>query len=398
LPSSLVLGTDENFYGTTFYGGTGTSCNQGCGTIFRITRQGLLTTLYSFSGSDGANPGAALVEANDGNFYGTTFAGGAHGSCVDSILVGCGTTFKMSPAGIVTTLHSFDQTDGANPFGALIQGTDGNLYGTTSGGGAHSYCKNDGSGGCGTVFKMTPRGTLTTLHNFDGNDGSTPLGGLLEATDGNFYGTTFDGALTSYCSLGAANGTCGTIFKITSEGVLTTLHRFANLDGGNSNAPLVQTTDGNFYGSAEYGGAAEYYGTLFKLRSSGSFSGQHTFSSGDGANPVAALFQATNGTLYGTIVNGGTGNYGTVFSLGVGLGPFVTTLPISRKIGQRIAILGNNLVGTTSLMFNGTAATFTVVSSTEILTTVPSGATTGPVQVVTPSGTLTSNVNFQVLP
>ena len=366
-PSGLVLGTDENFYGTTYFGGASPSCSGGCGTVFRITRDGVLTTLYSFGSADGAYPYAALVEANDGNFYGTTSQGGS--GCSQ---VGCGTVFKITPAGRLTTLHSFDATDGYLPFAALIQASDGSLYGTTfSGGGGN--CR------CGTVFKITPSGKLTTLHSFDFTDGQSPNSSLLQAVDGSFYGTTLEGGHVAFegCSTG-----CGTVFRIKSDGTFSTTIQFRFSNGGFPAAPLIQATDGNFYGTAGY---------VFKLIPEQ----EMTLLGGPAGN--GGIVQATNGTFYGTSTGGLWGLYdGTVFSLSVGLGPFVTTLPTSRKIGQRVIILGNSLTGTTSVTFNGTAATFTVVSSTEIATTVPAGATTGTVKVITPSRTLTSNVVFRV--
>ncbi|HEV2382309.1 MAG TPA: choice-of-anchor tandem repeat GloVer-containing protein [Terriglobia bacterium] len=181
------------------------------------------------------------------------------------------------------------------------------------------------------------------------------------------------------------------------RGALTTLHSFRSSDGANPYAGLVQATDGNFYGTTS-GGGPNGVGTIFKIGASEELSTLHYFGSDDGDFPSAGLVQATNGIFYGTTFGDGNTSDGTVFSESVGLGPFVTTLPTSRAIGQRVEILGNNLTGATSVTFNGTPATFTVVSSTEISTTVPSGATTGPDQVVTPSATLSSNVPFRVKP
>jgi uncharacterized repeat protein (TIGR03803 family) len=226
-----------------------------------------------------------------------------------------------------------------HPEADLVQGTDGNFYGTTKSGGAHAPN--------GTVFKMTPAGMMTTppWHSFGGaNSGSEPEAGLVQATDGNFYGTTFAG--------GTVGHNHGTIFKITPAGVLTTLFALSR-------------------------------------------------SSTDGYYPRAGLVQATDGNLYGTTSAGGTSNAcnggcGTVFRLSVGLGPFVKTEPTSGRVGTSVLILGNNLTGASSVTFNGKTATFTVVSASEIKTTVPTGATTGKVKVTTSSRTLISNVNFRV--
>ncbi len=381
--AGLTLATDEDLYGTTATGGVYDK-----GTIFRITPHGALTTLYSFCAQtdclDGTGP-SALIQGADGNFYGTTGAGGSGTSCTG----GCGTIFKMTSNGKLTTLHSFDVGDGYYP-SSLIQGSDGNLYGTTYG--TLSYtCQ---STACGTVFKMTPEGMLTTLHTFTFTDGANPFGPLVESTKGGFSGTTFAGGrVLSECGFG-----CGTVFKITSAGKLTTLHDFAwGGDGANPYAGLVWATDGNFYGTTSNGGD-NGVGTVFKIGSGEKLATLHEFGVDDGDNPSAGLVQDTDGTFYGTTFGDGVTSDGTVFSEHVGLGPFVTTLPTSRKVGQRVAILGTNLTGATGITFNGTSAAFTVISGTEIATIVPGGATTGTVQVVTPSGTLSSNVPFRVRP
>jgi uncharacterized repeat protein (TIGR03803 family) len=375
VPNGLVLATDGNFYGTTASGAS-TSCTgvPGCGTVFKITHGGTLTTLHSFNGTDGADPVATLVEATDANLYGATSYGGAN--CAP---YGCGTVFKITPSGKLTTLHNFDSTDGSNPWGA-VQATDGNFYGTTSGGGAN---------GQGTVFKITPTGTLTTLYSFcpqtGCTDGSYASEGLVQATDGNFYGTTWFG--------GANND--GTVFKITARGTLTTLHSFDKFtDGFTPRGGVVQGTDGNFYGSVD-NGDPHNEGTVFKITATGTLTTLHSFRGTDGRFPFAAPVQATNGNFHGTTTRGGANLRGTVFSLTVGLGPFVKTLPTSGKVGGKIVILGNHLKGATSVTFNGTPAFFTA-SDTEIKTTVPSGATTGFVKVTTPKRTLKSNVVFRV--
>jgi uncharacterized repeat protein (TIGR03803 family) len=361
-------------YGTTYVGGA----NIFDGTVFEITPSGALTTLYSFNGTDGDQPSGTLIQATDGNFYGTTAVGGANG--------GYGTVFKITPTGTLTTLHSFNSTDGSQPYGALVQATNGILYGTTSLGGAN---------GGGTVFKITTGGALTTLYNFCAQsncaDGDGPVAGLVQATNGNVYGTTYAGGASSF----------GTIFKITSTGTLTTLHSFDGIDGESPKAGLVQGSDGNFYGTNYLGGLGNG-GTVFKITPAGTLTTLYTFCAQtnctDGQNPTAPLVQDTSGVFYGTTELGGTDAFGTVFSLSVGLGPFVETRPTSGKVGKAVKILGTNLTGSTSVTFNGTAATFTVVSSSEITTTVPTGATTGKVKVTTPHRTLTSNVNFRVIP
>jgi uncharacterized repeat protein (TIGR03803 family) len=254
----------------------------------------------------------------------------------------CGTIFEITLDGSLTTLYSFctqpNCTDGNTPDGGLVQATNGDLYGTTNGGGAYNF---------GTVFKITPNGTLTTLHGFCAQldsenyceDGNLPTTGLIQATNGILYGTTSNG--------GAADD--GTIFQITPSGKFTTLYDFQTTTGGEPNG-LMQATDGTLYGTTQYGG---------------------TNQSGEAG--------------------------GTVFSLSVGLGPFVETQTTAGKVGTAVNILGTDLTGATSVTFNGTPATFTVNSTgAAISATVPAGATTGTVTVTTPSGVLSSNKRFTV--
>lgn len=245
-PIALILGADGNFYGTSLSGGAYTYY----GTVFRVTPSGVLTTLHSFDYDDGAEP-AGLLQASDGNFYGTTAEGGANDD---------GTAFRVTPGGTLTTIHTFDYTDGSASAAPLIQAKDGNFYGTTSGGGA--YCESEL--GCGTVFRMTPSGALTTLHSFDFVDGFAPVAALLQASNGDFYGTTEFGGSSACPTLG-----CGTIFKITAQGTLTTLHTFESTDGSNIIAGLIRLGNGAFYGAAANGGTSQACttgcGTLFKL-------------------------------------------------------------------------------------------------------------------------------------
>ena len=389
--ASLVQATDGNLYGTTTYGGA----NNG-GEVFKITLSGIQTVLYSFcsktSCTDGWKPYAGLVQGTDGNFYGTTVVGGT-GSCLD----GCGTVFKITPSGALTTQHNFDSTDGKNPYAGLVQATDGNFYGTTFYGGAH---------GEGEVFKITPSGIQTVLYSFCSirycPDGFNPYAGLVQGIDGNFYGTTYYGGNNNVCG----SFHCGTVFKITPSGMRTTVYNFCSksgcTDGHAPYAGLVQGTDGNFYGTTVVGGTGSACqfgcGVVFKVTPSGTLTTLHSFDKTDGFNPFVGLAQDTNGKFYGTAYYGGADSDGTVFSLSVGLGPFVETQPTSGKEGAAVKILGTNLTGATSVTFNGTAAVFGVVSSSEIMTIVPAGATTGKVKVVTPLGTLSSNVPFRVLP
>ena len=282
------------------------------------------------------------------------------------------------------------------PKATLVQGSDGNIYGTTTQGGAHI--------GGGTIFMITPGGTLTTLHSFGSQDGyadGSSANELVQATDGTFYGTTL--------YMGPNNG--GEIFKITPSGTLTTLYAFcterdpvtyACLDGHLPRAGLVQGTDGNFYGTTSVGGA-KGYGTIFRITRGGtlttirSFCDQITICA-YGEQPWAGLVQATNGTFFGTTTAGGAVLKGTVFAMSVGMGWFVETLPTFGQVGATINILGTDFTGATAVTFNGTPASFTIVSPTQIQTILPSGATTGSVKVTIPSGTMTSNKRFRVLP
>lgn len=394
--AGLVQATNGDFYGTTDAGGA-----YGGGTVFEITPDGTMTTLHSFcvpaACADGAGPWAGLVQATNGNFYGTTGRGGAN---LD------GTVFEITPAGALTTLYSFCAlalcADGLGPVSGLVQATNGGLYGTTQEGGTSEYPN-------GTVFEVTPTGALTTLYSFCAQTHCTdgafpyPYAALVQANNGDLYGTTLDGG---------ASG-AGTIFKITPAGTLTTVYSFCVLancaDGAAPYTGLVQGSDGNLYGTTYGGGIG--YGTVFKISPGGTLTTLHSFcaeknSDGyctDGSYPQAGLTQDTNGKFYGTAYTGGSstncegdGGCGTLFSLSVGLPAFVETQTTSGKVGAPVKILGTNLTSATSVTFNGTAATFTVVSKSEITTTVPTGATTGTVEVKTSSGTLKSNVKFRV--
>jgi uncharacterized repeat protein (TIGR03803 family) len=192
----------------------------------------------------------------------------------------------------------------------------------------------------------------------------------------------------------------GTVFEITTTNQLIILHSFDNTDGAYPQSALLQASDGNFYGTANNGGGTNNAGTIYEITSGGVFSLLYSLclpSSCNGYYPSFALAQATDGTLIGTTSNGGANNDGNVFRYSTGLGPLVETVPVAAKVGKRVIILGNGLTGSTSVTFNGTTATFTVVANTEITATVPTGATTGTVTVTTPTGTLNGNPAFQVL-
>lgn len=366
--AGLIQGTDGNFYGVTSEGGANqASASQDAGTIFKLTPSGVPTTLYSFctfaSCTDGSDPGSSLVQGTDGNFYGTTNQGGVYDMYA-------GTIFKITPAGALITLYSFCQEgtysdcgDGAAP-GGLILGKDGNFYGETAAGGANDR---------GTIFRITPSGILTTLYSFCNLSVSNPCtgeaagsGGLTQGTDGNFYGTavsgdqiykmtpsgtvtilyTFcdpyysdcpdlpyaalaqgsDGNLYGSTSYGGGTSTKGTAYKITTAGVLTTLYDYCSVGGtsctdGYSASSFIQAKDGNFYGTMEAGGAYGK-GTAFQLTPAGKLTTLYSFCAvggtncTDGSGPYAGVIQGTDNNFYGTTPAGGnTESGGTAFKL-----------------------------------------------------------------------------------
>ncbi|WP_287128840.1 choice-of-anchor tandem repeat GloVer-containing protein [Candidatus Cyanaurora vandensis] len=428
--AGLVQGTDGNFYGTTQRGG---STNQG--TIFRMTPSGLRTTLVNFNIANGGYPTTALIQGTDGNFYGTTPQGGSsRGSAGCFPLDGCGTIFRMTPTGTLTTLVNFDGTAGRFPDAPLVQGSDGNFYGTT--------------GEVGTVYRMTPAGTLTTLVNFNGSNGSSPSGGLVQGSDGNFYGTTYSGGLSnfgtvyrmtptgilttlanfngsngSYPAAGLVQGSDGdfygtsslnggfgrgTVFRMTPTGTLTTLVNFDTTNGDNPFAALVEGSDGNFYSTTGAGGSPgfEGKGTVFRMTPAGTLTTLVIFLGPNGSRPTAELVQGNDGNFYSTTQSGGSstscsGGCGTVFSLDVDLAPATPTItdftPTSGPPGTRVIIQGTNFNGATQVQFNTLVAKFIVSTPTIILATVPTGATTGPITITTAGGTTTSDSVFTVV-
>ncbi|HEY6764936.1 MAG TPA: choice-of-anchor tandem repeat GloVer-containing protein [Candidatus Sulfotelmatobacter sp.] len=381
--AGLVLASDGNFYGTTEAGDA-----NGNGTIFSVTSNGVLTTLHNFNATtDGYTlDGAPLIQGSDGNFYGNTFRGGTSDA---------GTIFKMTRSGTFTVLHmncsETNCTDGSGGSGTPVQGNNGIFYGTMFDGGTNS---------AGTVYKMTPAGQFTTLYNFcsqaNCSDGEFPIS-LVRATNGNFYGTTHNRGGNTRCG---QNG-CGTVFQITPSGTLTTIYRFCSKtgcsDGANPWAGLVQGSDGAFYGTTS-GGGIKSGGTIFRITAKGvlttlySYDNSFTEAAGD-----ASIMQATNGIFYGSTDFIGTFN-GAIYSLNTGLAPFVSLGRSSGKVGQSLRILGQGLSAATGMAFNGTPAAFTISSDTYLTATVPAGATTGFVTVSTSGGTLASNVKFVIMP
>ena len=329
----LTLGTDGNLYGTTQQGGD-SNCNLGfgCGTVFKITPGGVLTTLFVFPVdlSKGLYPYGAPIEGTDGNFYGTTEGNG-------------GTVFKITPTGTLTTLHTFSGSDGGNVESGVIQGTDGDFYGGSLAGGAN---------GDGVIYKITAAGAFTVLHNFTGTDGNGAWG-LIQASDGNFYGATVAG--------GTSNA--GVIFKITPSGTYTVLHNLnGTTDGLNPYSSLVQATDGSFYGVANSGGTLGF-GTIYKITPKGAYSVVHNFDNTAGEYPQSSLTQSTSGILYGDTYKGGhsvencNGTCGVFYSLNIGAAPFASLVSTSGKEGAKIGILGQKFSSASVVKFGGMLAT-----------------------------------------
>jgi uncharacterized repeat protein (TIGR03803 family) len=351
--AGLMQASNGNLYGTTSAGGA-----NGDGTVFQITTGGTLTTMHNFNRfnpTDGSQPYAGLIQATDGNLYGTTYRGGSHN---------VGTAYRITTTGTMKTLHDLDyQPDGALPYAGLVQATNGAFYGTASNGGGefgtafiatafgqyipiytfingfiganpvaglvqasngnlYGAAASGGSDGCGALFEMTLSGAYTMVHDFTGDDGCSPQATLFQGSDGNLYGTASAGGA------GGQGHNYGAAFKITPSGTFTLLHTFDGTDGTYPTGALIQATDGNFYGTTQYGGAYNQ-GTIFKVTPTGTVTTLYSFCSqahcNDGANPYAGLILGSDGVFYGTTFNGGGGNDGTVFSLSVGLSPTVKT-------------------------------------------------------------------------
>jgi uncharacterized repeat protein (TIGR03803 family) len=460
----VIQGADGNFYGTTVLGGSGLCLGpfgvQGCGTVYKLTPSGVQTVLYSFqldSGGatavNGIYPYGGLVQGSDGNFYGTASAGGNVNASCNGYTLGCGVVFKLTPTGHYTVLHAFNgvfASEGGSPTGRLLLSPNGRLYGTTYAGGNVQGAFNQG-----TIFSMTLAGAFTTIYSFDSahliTDGVHPYAGVIQGTDGNLYGTTVFGGTNNL----------GTVFKISrAGGAIQLLHSFAPVDGTRPYAALVQATDGKLYGTASAAGALDVYyqqGTIFRVTTTGTFAKLWDFNATDpsvtGINPYGALNQASDGNLYGTTLAGGAGA-GTIFKMtlagkltqllsfdSVTDGAYPRSVPLQASdgtlyfttstttngtdegdvvqlsnglpapapaivrfyptsgiVGTKVTVTGRHFIGATAVAFNGTPATFTVKSTTSLVATVPAGATTGPITVTNPGGSKTSTAIFTVLP
>jgi uncharacterized repeat protein (TIGR03803 family) len=405
--AGLVQGPDGNFYGVASEGGTGgTSCADttglsGCGTVFKLTKSGTLTVLHSFCGgsgcgslaTDGAEPIGRMVFGTNGELYGTTYEGGLADGLYNQ-----GTIFRISRSGSYEILHLFtgaaDTGDGENPTAGLTLASNGDFYGTTEFGGASGF---------GTIFKMTPAGKVTVLHSFANNDpnGQQPIGALVQASNGNLYGTCYDGG---------ANG-WGTVFRISLSGTFQKIYDFSQATGNVGNLPragLIQASDGNLYGTAWEGGAFGE-GSIYQITTAGTATLEASFDpSVTGFAAVDVLVQGNDGQFYVTLQDNGGMNsdgvqdQGAISVLNLGLAPPAPAIygfsPTSGKVGAKVTIEFGPYVGATSVTFNGTSAAFVVEGSEFITATVPTGATTGPISVTTPGGTVTSTKSFTVLP
>ncbi|HEX3653559.1 MAG TPA: choice-of-anchor tandem repeat GloVer-containing protein [Rhizomicrobium sp.] len=295
--SSLSMDSNGDLYGTTPYGGP-----DGDGTVFRLSRDGVFTALYSFKGQpdDGAFPHAGVIVDSAGNLYGTTESGGIGRT-------GGGIVFRISSTGREKVLDYFDEANGLGgaPAADLIRDASGDFYGTSRG-------QADLSDDHGTVFRLDRKGrNMQVLYAFTGEkDGASPRGGLVLDNAGNLYGTTSTGGQFKY----------GTLFKLSPDGKKKKLHEF---NGGDGMSPNGVTADsfGNLYGTTNLGGSANCFfgcGTVFKVAPDGTFAVLYRFqghAAGDGADPQAEPVVDDSGTLWGTTAAGGAGDNGTIYEI-----------------------------------------------------------------------------------
>jgi uncharacterized repeat protein (TIGR03803 family) len=372
----VTLGLDGNLWGTTQNGG-----KDAYGTVFKMTPAGALTSVYQFDGNEAGTPIYTVLQGTNGDMYGVTQ--GTH----------YGTFFKLTTKGVIS-IYPFDYTDGYEP-NLPTQGSDGNFYGTAQYGGG-------GSCECGVIYKITPAGKITVLHVFTGDvsatdyDGNRPIGVLVQDAEGYLWGTTYQG--------GEYNE--GTIFKIATTGkdyevVDSFQYAEPELLGQLPLAGLTLGTDGNFYGVASRGGTNNYGATL-QVTPAGDVAFLYSFCGvagcADGIVPETPLIQHTNGKFYGT-ASGNSLCCGTFFSFDMGLPPFTRSTANEGKVAATIDFLGQGFTDTTSVSFGGTlATTFHATSDTLLTAKIPVGALTGVVKIVTSTGTLLGSHNFKVLP
>jgi uncharacterized repeat protein (TIGR03803 family) len=388
---------------------------------YEIGFQGAKFTILQEFTAPFASPLSGLTLGTDQRFHGTTNAAGSRNH---------GTVYRLSPAGAIVYEHDFEGgADGGFPWAAPIQGADGAYYGTTAGASSayagtvykidtsgrysvlHLFTTTDGRGpiaslvqgtdlnfygtttsggvnGLGTFFRISSTGVFSVLYNFASTDGASPVvGPLIQSSDGNFYGVTVEGGNTNK----------GAVLKMTPGGTVTVFYSFlGGQDGSEPGGGLVEATDGNFYGTLNQEGAAGG-GTLYRLTPAGVFTKLHDFRVTSGWLPQNTLMQHTSGKLYGTTWAGGANNDGVIFEYDPGLAPFVTFLNVYGQAGAKVDILGQYFAsGVTTVYFNGVPALNPEIYSTHIKATVPVGATTGSITVTTSKGTLKSNKPFVV--
>ena len=401
----LSSGRDGNFYGVTqAYAKqpSGIRISGSAGAIYKMTPAGVVSTLYTFNDTPVTNlydARWAPIQAPDGNLYGTTVRGGKNNK---------GVVYRLNPVTkALTVLHHFEnnQIDGYTPQAPLLWAQDGNLYGTTNRGG------NDSTFGSGTVYKINPNGTnYKVLYNFNLLNGIWPLGPIAQGNDGNFYGATERGGTNR------GNSLSGTIYKLTPQGVHTTLRSLSGVGAAFAlgSAPatgLVLGSDGSFYGTTYFGGLppSSGCGVLFKTSPSGVYSALHPMSQridgcfNESFIAQSSLFLHTNGQLYGLATVGGASvagqavDAGTVFRLGNGLPAFIKPDTDAAKVGATVGLLGD-FTGVTKVTFNGVNAGFTKASNTFITAQVPVGAKTGAIVVTKGTAQVKSLKPFVVLP
>jgi uncharacterized repeat protein (TIGR03803 family) len=363
MASAPVVARDGNLYGVTAWGGA-----TDLGGVFRVTPDGVATVLYSFTDAgDGARPNS-LLQGSDGNLY------GAAGE----------TIFKITLSGTLTTIYTFPQ--GIQPV-LLLSDDDGTFYGITQ-----DFAIIDGVLRLhGSIFKVTRSGRFQTVYVFDGLHGSIP-NSLVRADDGYIIGTTgWGGRSTNQYSGG------GVIFKLAPSGALTVLHVFdrANPQDGYWPSGILTRSNDDFYGTTLRGGTSDEDGVIYRFAQDGKFEVIHSFITPDGGNPNGTV-RHTNGVLYGLTDAGGISGRGVLYRFNAGLKPFVALERTQGSPGTVVGMLGTELSGVTRVTFNGVSAKFEIVSGTYLKATVPAGATTGLIKVVTAKRTLTSDRIFTV--
>jgi len=372
--TGLLLARDGTFYGT---------CSGGVdpysyGSVYSARTKGFIVTISENNPSTGSDPDEGqLTEGLDGTLYSVAATGGANGG---------GTVFSVGSDGALVDIHDFGSgaDDGVGPSGPLTLASDGNFYGTTSAGGKL---------GGGTVFKMTTTGQVTVLHDFPSEgkkEGIQPMGGVVEGDRGEFYGVTFSGGANDL----------GTVFALKQTGKVQILHSFSVADSMAFPCDsLVLANDRNFYGEAAACKDGKCEGSaIFEVTSKGVFKLLHALSpTTDGTMASSPLLLDTNGTFYGLTESGGPNGGGTMYSLNTGLPPFASLSPSSGAIGATINIYGQGFTQKgTKVSFKGVKADFQLISANFLQAVVPAGATSGPVKVKTPGGTLQSIQTFTV--